>query len=81
MLGTVKRNCTRTQLLFKMCGLKGVSSLDVARCKSSAKLCSSEIIFAKSYSPSDVQHVTTDLRVSSISQNALKKREFVLSGH
>lgn len=48
--------------------------------KSSAKLCSSEIIFffAKSYSLSDVQHVTADLRVSSISErNALKKTEFV----
>lgn len=56
--------------------------LDV--CKSSAKLCSREIIFffAQSYGPSDVQRVTADLRVSSISErNVLKKTEFVLSGH
>lgn len=38
--------------------------------------------FAKSYSLSDVQHVAADLRASSISElNALKKTEFVLSGH
>lgn len=37
--------------------------------------------FAKSYRPSDVQHVRADLRGSSISErNALNKTEFVLSG-
>lgn len=56
----------------------------LAACQASAKSCSHEILFfffAKSYRPSDVQHVRADLRGSSISErNALNKTEFVLSG-